>query len=196
MNCQLPTTGGGSLGVVVIAVLLVATGVAVLLVTRHRGARSVLPVLVLLAAAFGATADRPASAAANCPTTTAPANGWDGRHTLDVPVVVVTHHVPTEWVRDHRDAPFTFVTDGVRAAVESAQRSAGDRVVAVTGGTIARQCLEAGLLDEVAIDLVPVVMGAGRPFFGELDGDDVVLGDPTVCIQGDQVTHLVFPVRR
>jgi dihydrofolate reductase len=123
-------------------------------------------------------------------------NGWDGRHTLDVPVVVVTHHVPTEWVRDHRDAPFTFVTDGVRAAVESAQRSAGDRVVAVTGGTIARQCLEAGLLDEVAIDLVPVVMGGGRPFFGELDGDEVVLGDPTVCIQGDQVTHLVFPVRR
>jgi len=65
-------------------------------------------------------------------------------------------------------------------------------VVAVTGGTIARQCLEAGLLDEVAIDLVPVVMGAGRPFFGELDGDDVVLGDPTVCIQGDQVTTSCF----
>ena len=123
-------------------------------------------------------------------------NGWDGRHTLDVPVVVVTHHVPTEWVRDHPDAPFTFVTDGVRAAVEHAQRTAGDRVVAVTGGTIARQCLEAGLLDEVAIDLVPVVMGEGRPFFGQLDGDDVVLGDPTVCIQGEQVTHLVFPVRR
>jgi len=123
-------------------------------------------------------------------------NGWDGRHTMDVPVVVVTHHVPTEWVRDHPDAPFTFVTDGVRAAVEHAQRTAGDRVVAVTGGTIAGQCLEAGLLDEVAIDLVPVVMGAGRPFFGEIDAGDVLLGDPTVCIQGDQVTHLVFPVRR
>jgi len=123
-------------------------------------------------------------------------NGWDGRHTMDVPVVVVTHHVPTEWVRDHPDAPFTFVTDGVRAAVEQAQRTAGDRVIAVTGGTIAGQCLEAGLLDEVAIDLVPVVMGAGRPFFGELGAEDVVLGDPTVCIQGDQVTHLVFPVRR
>ena len=123
-------------------------------------------------------------------------NGWGGRHTMDVPVVVVTHHVPSEWVRDHPDAPFDFVTEGVRAAVERAQRVAGDRVVAVTGGTIARQCLEAGLLDEVAIDLVPVIMGSGRPFFGELDGEDIVLGDPSLCIQGDRVTHLVFPVRR
>ena len=85
---------------------------------------------------------------------------------------------------------------GCEAAVEQAQAIAGDRVVAVTGGTIARQCLELGLLDEVAIDLVPVVMGEGRPFFGKLDVDDVVLGDPTVCIQGEQVTHLVFPVKR
>jgi dihydrofolate reductase len=123
-------------------------------------------------------------------------NGWDGRHTMDVPVVVVTHHVPTEWVDAHPGAPFTFVTNGVQAAVEQAQAIAGDRVVAVTGGVIARQCLELGLLDEVAIDLVPVVMGDGRPFFGKLTVDDVLLGDPTVCIQGEQVTHLVFPVRR
>jgi hypothetical protein len=46
---------------------------------------------------------------------------------------------------------------------------------------------------EVAVDLVPVVMGTGRPFFGELSLKDVPLGDPTVCIQGDRVTHLVFP---
>jgi dihydrofolate reductase len=123
-------------------------------------------------------------------------DGWDGRHTMDVPVVVVTHNVPTGWVAGHPGAPFTFVTDGVRAAVEQAQAVAGDRVVAVAGGTIARQCLELGLLDEIAIDLAPVVMGEGRPFFGKLAVDDVVLGDPTVCIQGEQVTHLVFPVKR
>ncbi|MFK4085392.1 dihydrofolate reductase family protein [Kribbella sp. NPDC020789] len=125
------------------------------------------------------------------------AHGWQGRHTLDVPVVVVTHEVPTEWVEAHPDAPFTFVTDGVAAAVERAQELAGDKVVTVTGGTIARQCLELGLLDEVAVDLVPVVMGAGnRPFFGELSAEDVMLGDPTLCVQGDRVTHLVFPVQR
>lgn len=124
-------------------------------------------------------------------------HGWQGRHTLDVPVVVVTHRVPKDWVDAHPDAPFSFATDGVEAAIARAQELAGDAVVAVTGGTIARQCLDQGLLDEVAIDLVPVVMGAGnRPFFGELSSEDVLLGNPTVCVQGDRVTHLVFPVLR
>jgi len=125
------------------------------------------------------------------------AEGWHGQHTLNVPVVVVTHQIPTDWVNAHPDAPFTFVTDGVRAAVARAQELAGDRVVSISGGTIARQCLELGLLDEVAIDLVPVVMGAGnRPFFGQLASDEVMLDNPTVCIRGDRVTHLVFPIAR
>lgn len=123
-------------------------------------------------------------------------DGWAGRHTFDVPVVVVTHSIPTEWIEAHPDAPFTFVTDGVEAAVERAQQIAGGRTVLVSAGTIARQCLAAGLLDEVLIDLVPVVMGTGRPFFGELPMQDVPLGDPTVCVQGTRVTHLVFPVER
>jgi dihydrofolate reductase len=122
-------------------------------------------------------------------------DGWSGRHNVDVPVVVVTHDVPTGWVAVDPDAPFHFVTGGVRQAVAKAQELAGDRVVAVTAGTIATQCLELGLLDEVAVDLVPVVMGTGRPYFGEISLEDVVLGDATVCIQGDRVTHLVFPVR-
>lgn len=123
-------------------------------------------------------------------------DGWGGRHTLDVPVVVVTSRVPTEWVDAHPGAPFAFVTDGVAAAVARAQELAGERTVAVTAGTIARQCLELGLLDAVAVDLVPVVMGSGRPYFGEGTTGDALLGDPTVCVQGDRVTHLLFPVTR
>ena len=103
------------------------------------------------------------------------------------------HEVPAGWVEAHPGAPFHFVTGGVEAAVAKAQEIAGDRTVAVAAGTVARQCLELGLLDEVAVDLVPVVMGTGRPYFGELSLKDVPLGDPTVCIQGDRVTHLVFP---
>ncbi len=122
-------------------------------------------------------------------------DGWDGQHTMDVSVVVVTHEPPAEWIAAHPDAPFTFVSDGIEAAVQRAQEIAGDRVVAVAAGTIARQCLEAGLLDEVAIDLVPVVFGGGRPFFGELSPGDLPLGDPTTCIQSDRVIHLVYPVR-
>ncbi len=125
------------------------------------------------------------------------AEGWQGRHTLDVPVVVVTHQIPADWVEQHPDAPFTFVTDGVASAIARAKELAGDRVVSVAGGTIARQCLELGLLDEVAIDLVPVVMGEGnRPFFGRLSAEEVAFGNPTSCVQGDRVTHLVFPVAR
>lgn len=122
-------------------------------------------------------------------------DGWDGRHPLDVPVVVLTHHVPTAWVEEHTGAPFHFVTDGITQALARAQDLAGPATVAVAAGTIARQCLERGLLDEVAIDLVPVVMGDGRPYFGS-PASDVVLGDPTVSVQGERVTHLVFPVPR
>lgn len=120
--------------------------------------------------------------------------GWGGRHPVDVPVVVVTHAVPDAWVAEHPGAPFTFVTEGVAAAVARARALAGDRSVAVTAGTIAGQCLALGLLDAVAVDLVPVVMGEGRRFFGDLPAGDVLLGDPTACVQGDRVTHLLFPV--
>ena len=53
-------------------------------------------------------------------------DGWGGRHTVDVPVVVVTHQAPTGWVEAHPGAPFHFVTGGVEAAVAKAQEIAGD----------------------------------------------------------------------
>ncbi len=121
-------------------------------------------------------------------------DGWGGRHTMDVPVVVVTHSAPLEWVQEHPDAPFDFVTDGVAAAVARAQEIAGPRTIAVTAGTIAAQCLQLGLLDVVAIDLVPVVMGGGRPFFPGLEIEDVPLGDPGVWVPSARVTHLRMPV--
>ena len=83
---------------------------------------------------------------------------------------------------------------GSRAAVRRAQELAGDKGVAVAAGTIATQCLQLGLLDEVAVDLVPVVLGGGRPFFGEVVPGDIALGDPTTCIRSDRVVHLVYPV--
>ena len=121
-------------------------------------------------------------------------DGWGGMHTMGTPVVVVTHQVPTDWVEAHPDAPFHFVTEGVEVAVARAREIAGERTVAVTAGTIAGQCLELGLLDAVAVDLVPVVMGSGRPYFGDRSTTDVALGDPIRHVQGDRVTHLLFPV--
>lgn len=123
-------------------------------------------------------------------------DGWSGRHTMDVPVVVVTHRVPMEWIDAHPGAPFTFVTAGVREAVDRAKAIAGNRTVAVAAGTIAGQCLQGGLLDEVAVDLVPVVMGGGRRFFDKFSAVDTPLGNPTVCISSDRVIHLRLPVIR
>jgi dihydrofolate reductase len=122
-------------------------------------------------------------------------NGWDGIHPLDRPVVVVTHNVPEEWVRAHPVAPFTFVTDGVAAAIERARELAGDKDVGVNGGSIARQCLELGLLDEITLDLVPVLLGGGVPFFDHVKTAPVLLDGPTV-IEGSRVTHLQYVVRK
>jgi dihydrofolate reductase len=121
-------------------------------------------------------------------------NGWDGNHPMGVPVVVVTHSVPEGWPRD--GAPFTFVTDGIERAVEQAKALAGDRVVGVNGGTIARQCLEAGLLDEIWVDLVPVLLGGGTPFFDQVKGAPVELEGPLSVVQGTDVMHLRYRVRR
>ena len=60
-------------------------------------------------------------------------DGWGGRHAFDKPIVVVTHSVPEPWVAAHPDAPFTFVTDGLPAAIERARAIADDRNVCHAG---------------------------------------------------------------
>jgi dihydrofolate reductase len=118
--------------------------------------------------------------------------GWGGRHPVDVPVFVVTHAVPEGWPRD--DAPFTFVTNGVESAVAQAKATAGEKVVAVASPTIVQQCLNAGLLDEISVDLMPVLLGKGIRFFDNLANTPVRLEDPRV-IEGTGVTHLIYRVK-
>jgi dihydrofolate reductase len=120
-------------------------------------------------------------------------DGWGGNHPMGTPVVVVTHSVPEGWPRD--DAPFSFATDGIEAAVEQAKTLAGDKVVGVNGGTIASQCLDAGLLDEIWVDLVPVLLGGGTPYFSELRRVPVELEGPISVREGKDVTHLRYRVR-
>jgi dihydrofolate reductase len=120
-------------------------------------------------------------------------DGWGGNHPLGRPVVVVTHQVPEGWPRD--DAPFTFVTDGIEQAVEQARAIAGDKLVVANGGTIASQCLDAGLLDEIWVDLVPVLLGGGVPFFANLRRVPVELEGPISVVEGADVTHLRYRVR-
>jgi dihydrofolate reductase len=121
-------------------------------------------------------------------------SGWGGNHPLGVPVVVMTHSVPDGWPRD--DAPFRFVSEGIERAVEVAKELAGDKGVGLNGGEIARQALDAGLLDEIWVDLVPVLLGDGTPFFSQLGSAPVELEGPVSNVQGTDVTHLRFVVKR
>jgi dihydrofolate reductase len=122
-------------------------------------------------------------------------DGWGGRHPFDKPIVVVTHSAPEPWVAAHPDAPFTFVTDGLPAAIQRARSIAGDRTVCVTPGKLVSECLELGLLDEISIDLVPVLLGSGVRFVDELKKAPVLLDGPDLVVEGSRVTHLRYTVR-
>jgi dihydrofolate reductase len=119
-------------------------------------------------------------------------NGWEAKPPAGDHLLVVSHRPKPEGWHPEADVPFF---DDVAAAVEEAKRRAGDRVVAVCAGNVGGQALALGLVDEVAMDVVPVVFGRGKPYFGPVDGQ-LLLEDPTVVIQGDRVLHLRYPVRR
>ncbi|GAB2474852.1 dihydrofolate reductase family protein [Xylanimonas ulmi] len=120
-------------------------------------------------------------------------DGWEGQPPSGVDhVIVVTHRQPPEgW---DRTTPFHFVDD-VAAAVALARDLAGDRIVEVAAGDVGGQALAAGLVDEVRMDVVPVVLGTGKRYFGSLDGQHL-LEDPDAVIRGDRVLHLRYQVRR
>jgi dihydrofolate reductase len=84
------------------------------------------------------------------------------------PVFVVTHR-PAEPLADH-----TFLND-LPAAVAAAKAAAGDKYVSILGAGVARQCLEAGLVDEVLVYVVPVLLGDGVPLFRHAGGTDIRL---------------------
>lgn len=120
--------------------------------------------------------------------------GWGGIPPMGVPTFVVTHRPPPEDWPPVPDAPFTFVTDGVESAVRQARAAAGDLDVAVSGPNVAQQCLNAGLLDEVRIDLVPIFVGTGIRYFDHLIDTSIAFDGPRI-IEGNGVTHLRYRVR-
>jgi dihydrofolate reductase len=119
-------------------------------------------------------------------------NGWEGTPPAGDHVVVVSHRPkPDGW---HPQASYHFVDD-VAQAVAKAKELAGERTVAVAAGDVGGQALALGLVDEVAMDVVPVVFGSGKRYFGSVDRQ-YLLEDPHVVIRGDRVLHLRYRVRR
>jgi dihydrofolate reductase len=109
---------------------------------------------------------------------------WDGN------VFVLTHR-PGE----DADPRISFVSGGIEEAVGAAQESAGDKDVGIFGGSLTRQCLDAGLLDEVVLHLAPVLLGSGVRLFGARGGGQIELERVSVG-EADRLTDLRFRIRR
>src|SRR5579862_1903292 len=99
---------------------------------------------------------------------------------------------PTGW---HPEAPYHFATS-VEEGIARAHELAGEGEIGVGAGDVGGQALSLGLIDHVAMDIVPVVFGRGKPYFGAHANGYLMLGDPEVVVQGDGVLHVRYPVHR
>ena len=120
------------------------------------------------------------------------AEGWGGNHAWG-PAFVLTHDIPAGWPRPN--STVHFVTDGIESAVKQAKAAANGKSVGVHGADTIQQLRNAGLLDELSIDVAAVLLGSGVPLFDHLARTPRVLGNPRV-IAGVGVTHLRYPVHR
>ena len=120
-------------------------------------------------------------------------HGWEGTHPLGaIPTFVVTSHLPDEMPSG--DTPFTFVRDGIASAVAQARAAAGDKDIYVIGGArTIKQLLDAGLADELRIDLIPLLLGGGIRLFDQLDSRPVNL-EQVRSTSSNAVTHVRYRV--
>ena len=119
-----------------------------------------------------------------------------GEYEFQVPIFVLTHHPPDVAPKQDENLTFTFVTDGVESAVRQATSAAGDKAVQVVGGaSVIRQLLDAGLIDELRIDIMPVLLGEGSRPFDHVGADHIGFEKADVREAGDR-TSLRFRVER
>jgi dihydrofolate reductase len=121
-----------------------------------------------------------------------PAEGWGGDHHDGVPIWVLSRHEPGI---DIGQWPNVTYVDDVKTAMSEAKRAAGDKDVLVHGATVAQLALAAGILDELELNVVPVLFGQGRRLFDNLDPEQIEL-ERTRILEGDGATHLHYRVKR
>ncbi|MDQ3693560.1 MAG: dihydrofolate reductase family protein [Chloroflexota bacterium] len=116
---------------------------------------------------------------------------------FQAPIFVLTHQPPQQVAKGENDRlRFTFVTDGIERAIRQAKDVAGDKDVTVIGGAnTVQQCLQAGLVDELHIDIRPILLGNGLRFFEHLDAERIVLERISVT-ETPTTTNLRFRVVR
>jgi dihydrofolate reductase len=113
--------------------------------------------------------------------------------TFHAPVFVVTNR-PHDPIAKDGWTTYHFVTGGLEAAFEWARSAAGDKDIAIVGGAdIVRQCLNAGLVDEARLHVIPIVLGGGRRLFDGVDAGDLQFA-MTRAVAADGVAHLTLRV--
>ncbi len=120
------------------------------------------------------------------------AGGWNGNHSWG-PAFVLTHHVPDGWPRPN--STVHFITDGLESAVRQAKAAANGKSVGVHGADTIQQLLNAGLLDELQLDVASLLLGDGVRLFDNLTVPTAAFGTPTV-VEGNGVTHLRYAIRQ
>ena len=118
------------------------------------------------------------------------AHAWGG-NPPGSPAFIVTHHTPQEWVKE--GSPFIFVTDGVESAIRQAKQAAGDKDVVICTASILQQALKAGLVDEINVDVAPILIGGGVSLFDRLGTGPIEL-ECTRVIEAPNVTHLSYRI--
>jgi len=118
------------------------------------------------------------------------AGGWAGDHHDGVPIFVLTHAEPDEPAPGHA----RYVTDGIESCVAQARAAAGGRDILLHGAAIAQECLRAGLLDEMELQLMPVLLGQGRRLFEDMPPDHIEL-ELLRALDGPGAQHLRYRVR-
>ncbi len=121
-----------------------------------------------------------------------PWDGWWGDEPpFHHPVFVLTHH-ERERLEKEAGNSFTFVTDGIESALEQAKQAAGGKDVSLGGGAeVAQQYLAAGLIDELLLNVVPVLLGSGTRLFENVSPTDVGLEQLRV-VEAPGVAHLFY----
>jgi dihydrofolate reductase len=121
-------------------------------------------------------------------------DSWLGEYEFQVPIFVLTHHPPRTPPKQDEHLTFTFVSGDVADAVAQAKSAAGDKAVQVVGGAnVIQQLLQAGLVDELSIDVMPVLLGGGLRLFDSPEQPPIRLEKQRVPEAG-QRTGLRFRV--
>ncbi len=118
---------------------------------------------------------------------------WAEDYEYQVPIFVLTHHIPEKKPKETRLVKFTFVTDGIESAIAQAKAAAGDRAVMLIGASINQQCLALGLCDELHIGVMPVLFGGGLRLFEHFDVANITL-EKIRCLEAGERTDLWFRV--